>query len=530
MLSSQSQALIALLLSQVFAVSASPAPVKAREALAPVPSNFNPEIFIIQPNDGGGASDNCGNGPITLNRDTWVSHNMDQLISDMFSKRMSDPAFDFHQEFGNKYNVDFYCPNSFTNCDTTPASCSTLSGTTAEKEQGWLGIKAMMNVQQMYLQWEKVMSNSLDTLTQTTVDFQSKFAPPTPGAKIQAKNAVTIISGGLAMAAVIGTCWVPGALAFTLPVLGTQITAGMLTVGAGIGAGTASLVGTIANDVQDDNESNELSVLEFSDYLPVMKQLALASLEFSHNGTFSNGQVNGNSVGNMKDLLTGGAFSGGEVLQAYVGGENGLDGLFSRYAAIKLLQAYWEAQNAFFIYIPDVIKDCSGWHGNTGGKKAGDPRRYCGEKGMMILAGVDNNSKFSPPTGIDNGKVSSIGKFNIQSLVNRKIDIELQQLYQSTYNMYTGHGLDAYKDVPWHMNNIAHEYVGNNDANKAYSTAGFFTLPVCELKGWNWKQSDKMDSTPPCDCFCAQDAWGHKFIDYASQPVKNWLKNCPACS
>lgn len=125
------------------------------------------------------------------------------------------------------------------------------------------------------------------------------FAPPTPGAKVAAKNTVTVISGGLAIAAVIGTCWIPGAVAFTLPVLGTQITAGMLTIGAGIGAGTTSLVGTIANDVQDGKESDELSVLEISDYLPVMKQLALASLEFSHNGTFSNGQVNGNSVGNV---------------------------------------------------------------------------------------------------------------------------------------------------------------------------------------------------------------------------------------
>lgn len=111
---------------------------------------------------------------------------------------------------------------------------------------------------------------------------------------------MTVISGGLAVAAVIGTCWLPGALAFTLPVLGTQITAGVLTIGAGITAGTASLVGTIANDIQDSKESDELSVLEFSDYLPVMKQLALSSLEFSHNGTFSNGQVNGNSVGTVR--------------------------------------------------------------------------------------------------------------------------------------------------------------------------------------------------------------------------------------
>ncbi|KAJ8070899.1 hypothetical protein OCU04_001258 [Sclerotinia nivalis] len=175
------------------------------------------------------------------------------------------------------------------------------------------------------------MSNSIDTLAQTIVDFQSNFAPTTPGASLSTENAVTAISGGLAIAAVIGTLWIPGAVAITLPIAG-ESTAGMLTVGAGIGSAVTTLAGSIANDVQDNIESDELSVLEISDYLPVMKQLALSSLEFLHNGTFSNGM--------MKDLLLGGAFTGSDILQAYVGGENGLDGLFSRYAAIKLLQAY----------------------------------------------------------------------------------------------------------------------------------------------------------------------------------------------
>ncbi|KAJ8070898.1 hypothetical protein OCU04_001257 [Sclerotinia nivalis] len=148
--SPQPKTFLSLLLSHVLTISASPAstPIKVRQELAPVPSNFNPGNFAIQPNNGGGTPDDCGNGPITLDRDTWNSRNVDQIISDMFSSRMSDPNFDFHQEFGNKYNVDFYCPNSFDNCDTnTPPSCSSLSGTTTEKEQGWLGIKAVMNVQ-----------------------------------------------------------------------------------------------------------------------------------------------------------------------------------------------------------------------------------------------------------------------------------------------------------------------------------------------------------------------------------------------
>jgi hypothetical protein len=159
--------LMAMLVSAAPGVLGSPSP-------ADVPNSFPTGVnFAIQPNGGGGKADDCGNGPILLNKDIWNSHNMDQLIGDMFNQRQSDPNFDFHQEFGNKYGVDFYCPNSFDNCDTTPSSCSSLTGSAAEKEQGWLGIKAMMNVQQLYLQWEKAASGAVDSLTQTSVDFQS---------------------------------------------------------------------------------------------------------------------------------------------------------------------------------------------------------------------------------------------------------------------------------------------------------------------------------------------------------------------
>lgn len=297
-------------------VKAAVTPVKA--AVTPVKAaatpSVKPGVLIIQPNNGGGAADDCGNGPISLNKDTWAAHNMDKLISDMFSQRSSDPNFDFHQDFGNKYGVDFYCPNSFDNCDTTPASCKDLTGTPAEKEQGWLGIKAMMNVQQMYIQWEKVISNSLDTLTSSTVDFQSvsfvpenvyraplipikSFAPPTAGAKLARKNAVTGVSGVLAIGAVLATLFVPGS---TLLVIGgAAITGNTLAIGAGIGAGVTSWVGTAVNDAQDAAESDELDVLKISDLLPVFKNAALSGFEFSHNGTFSNGQVNGASTGTV---------------------------------------------------------------------------------------------------------------------------------------------------------------------------------------------------------------------------------------
>lgn len=76
----------------------------------------------------------------------------------------------------------------------------------------------------------------------------------------------------------------------------------MLTVGAGVTSAAVSVIGTMSNDIQDGKESDELSVLEFSDYLPLLKRAALSSLEFSHNGTFSNGQVNGNSVGTVSKI------------------------------------------------------------------------------------------------------------------------------------------------------------------------------------------------------------------------------------
>jgi hypothetical protein len=165
----QPQAFVPLLLSGSLAVLAAPAPQDLP------PDNV---IFEVQPNNGGGQADDCGNGPIAFNPDTWASHNMDQVIGQLFDQRMSDPNFDFHQEFADKYGVDFYCPNSFTNCDSAPSSCNSLTkGTPAEKEQGWLGIKAMMNVQQMFLQWEKVATNAVDSLTKTSVDFQSVSRP-----------------------------------------------------------------------------------------------------------------------------------------------------------------------------------------------------------------------------------------------------------------------------------------------------------------------------------------------------------------
>jgi hypothetical protein len=116
----------------------------------------------------------------------------------------------------------------------------------------------------------------------------------------------------------------------------------------------------------------------------------------------------------MKDLLSGGQFVGGEVVQAYVGGEDGLSGLYGRYLAMKLLEAYWSAQGAFFIYIPNVIGDCAKWHGNTG---KGDVRRFCGSQGMLIFASINSQGQFTEPVGLTNDNIASIGGYGIRKFV-----------------------------------------------------------------------------------------------------------------
>ena len=142
-------------------------------ALPAVPDGFDPSILTVQPNSGGGQSDDCGAGPVSLNADTWAANNMDSVIGNFWDSGVaSQSTFDFHQAFSDQYGVDLYCPNSFSNCEGDPSSCSQLKGTTEQKTQGWLGIKAMMTVQDTFLQWEKVVSNAADGLTSLIVDFQ----------------------------------------------------------------------------------------------------------------------------------------------------------------------------------------------------------------------------------------------------------------------------------------------------------------------------------------------------------------------
>lgn len=143
-----------------------------------VPANLNFVQFNVQPDTGGGPQDNCGNGPLQLSADTWKAHSMDDLLKNVWDSDNGNSNFDFHQSFSSQYNVDLSCPDSFTNCIGDPSACSALSGDTPVKEQGWLGIKAILNVQAFFLQIEKVVSNVFDSISADLVDFQNVCSIP----------------------------------------------------------------------------------------------------------------------------------------------------------------------------------------------------------------------------------------------------------------------------------------------------------------------------------------------------------------
>ncbi|KAK8071657.1 hypothetical protein PG996_005005 [Apiospora saccharicola] len=499
---------------------------------APAPQDNNngpPPNLAIQPNNGGGKADDCGNGPISLNPETWKSHNMDQLIGDMFSKRMSDPNFDFHHEFADQYGIDFYCPNSFGNCDSTPSSCASLTkGSATEKEQGWLGIKAMMNVQQLFLQWEKVASNGLDSLSESTVDFQSKFAPKTPGSNLAAKNVFSGIFGLLSLGS-----------AFLGPIAGAVV-GGVAAIG--------SAAQSIGADTLDSNASGELSALKFSDMSRVLKEGTLAGFEATHNATFSNGKAGDTTSATVSlssspppyhqdipphvlihkcNCADEGPSPGRRLCRRRGGaglrkGRERTDGRLQPLSGHQGPGGLLGRPGGFLVYIPGVTNDCAKWHKNTGGKK--DVLRYCGPNGMALLVGVANDDMggktYRAPVNVSPENVASIGSYNIP----------LQSLYESAMNMYTGHGLEAHKDMGYHFNQIIQKYVVEGNQDEAYKTPGFFNLPVCELKSWNWDQANHMPNEAPCDCLCSTDAWGHKFIDNVSDDIKTWVQSNKKCA
>lgn len=65
--------------------------------------------------------------------------------------------------------------------------------------------------------------------------------------------------------------------------------------------------------------------------------------------------------------------------------------------------------------------------------------------------------------------------------------------------MYLTHGL-INTGIAYFLPEIVQSWFAQPDAS-IFAHQGMFTLPVCELQYYNWRQSDNAGSgSPPCDC------------------------------
>ena len=77
--------------------------------------------------------------------------------------------------------------------------------------------------------------------------------------------------------------------------------------------------------------------------------------------------------------------------------------------------------------------------------------------------------------------------------------IELQDLLTSSADIYLNHGLIS-TGISYFLPEIVQSWFNQPD-NSIFRHQGMFTLPVCELQYYNWRQSDAAGtSSPPCDC------------------------------
>ncbi|KAI4114802.1 MAG: hypothetical protein LQ338_007951 [Usnochroma carphineum] len=219
--------------------------------------------FNVQPDTGGGPQDNCGNGPLQLNVDSWNTHGMDDLLKNVWDSGANNGNFDFHQAFASQYDVDLICPDSFTNCNGDPSACSALSGDVTVKEQGWLGIKAILNVQAFFLQLEKVVSNVFDGISADLVDFQNALRSGSLAPRSRMNWFVLIYSR-------------PVAAAF----------------GGTASNGVATLIN---NEALKDGKVNELQITSISDQWNDLKTALLTQIDHVHSAAFSNGFYNGDA-------------------------------------------------------------------------------------------------------------------------------------------------------------------------------------------------------------------------------------------
>ncbi|KAH0555781.1 hypothetical protein GP486_006273, partial [Trichoglossum hirsutum] len=416
-----------------------------------IPPNIDPKIFSIQPIIGGTAADDCGDGhPVTFDEASWAANDVDSAIASVWSAGNSGPNFDFHQAFARKYGVSLYCPNIFSTCTGDPSACSALRGTPAEKKQGWLGIKAILNLQEQFLQFEKAMTQASDGLT--------VFIPPALPDKSRPPNFTTNFFVAIAQG-VIGAL----AVVFT-PALGPIVAAG----GGALAAGMISVIGSAVNDGRADLAigPTDFSILTLSDARGEIKNSLLTGLDLAHNATFSNGFAGNYPGPRIPTVLKGGAFAGNLVPQAYARSEGSLEALILRVIAAKLLEATWTIQNSVLFRIGTVTDPvaCAGWYPER------TDLRFCnGDRGLFVLRNVVTDSsgkmKISTPPGSNIKDVANIGGY----------DIQLPDLLKSASDRYMDHGLFG-TDFSYFLPGILYGWQVS-PTNTVFKWEGMFSLP-----------------------------------------------------
>ncbi|KAI9766875.1 MAG: hypothetical protein M1839_004743 [Geoglossum umbratile] len=467
-----------------------------------IPPNIDPKIFSVQPIKGGSAADDCGDGhPVTFDEASWAANDVDSAIASVWSVGKPDPNFDFHQTFARKYGVSLYCPNIFSTCTGDPSACSALKGTVAEKKQGWMGIKAILNLQEQFLQFEKAMTQVVDGLTADLASFRQAFAPPTPPDKVAGRNAVINFAGAVFQGVI----------------------AGVAAVIAGVGAlvaGVGSVAASAWNDNRSDNAagSTDFSILTLSDARGAIKNSLLTGLDLAHNATFSNGFAGKYPGPEILTVLKGGAFAGNLVPQAYSSNENNLEALMQRVMASKLLEATWSFQNTILFRIGTVTDPgaCAKWY-----PKLPDLRFCNGDRGLFVLRNVAKDTfgkmRIGTPSGSNSTAVASIGGY----------DIQLPDLLKSASDRYMDHGLYG-TDFNYFLPGILYGWQVS-PTNTVFKWEGIFSLPVCEITEAEWADLDEGAGNAPCSCLKSVDQWGQKFLDYAPDLMKTYITSRTTC-
>ncbi|KAI9853991.1 MAG: hypothetical protein M1813_001600 [Trichoglossum hirsutum] len=248
--------------------------LRASEVLAE-PIDPRSPMFNRATSHGGSSADDCGDGkPVTLDEASWAANKVDDAINSTWPAGLVNPNFDFHQAFSRKYAVSLYCPNIFTECTGVLSGCGVLSGEIEEKKVGWLGVKAMVSLQEQYLQFQKAITAAADGLFVDMHKFQQVFAPPS----LPERNATVNVARNGLMAAIDTMIGFAATTANdTVPVLSPIAAAGFKILSMGI-AGTLDLL-TYRHPVDSALTLTDFSVLTLLDTKAEFKRAMLCELD-----------------------------------------------------------------------------------------------------------------------------------------------------------------------------------------------------------------------------------------------------------